>query len=116
MWLVFLYLVVSAISAIAAVSWKYGFSLAGTAVLAVIAGGGLKGSIYAWRALPSEYPLKQKALGIVLAAVCLGLALWIGTGVSFGLFGYRMNGLAWSMIGFVLSLIFVPGRWGLQRD
>ena len=112
MWIVFAYIVVSGFIAWSALaSGIYPAIATGlTVIVAIVGGSGLKGGMHMWRM--EDVPLYGKLIGIAAAAVCLLLALWLGRGFSAQLFGYTISGSLYGLIGFVISFLFVPGRYG----
>src|SRR5690348_12330631 len=74
-----------------------------TSILALIAGGGLRASVF-WG------DRTQKIGGPVIAALLAALAYWLSSGFSVGLFGYLLTGTEWGIIGFFLCFLFVTRR------
>jgi len=82
------------------VGWIVALSIIGSSVLSVFAGGGLRGSLY--------FVFGHVAAGFILACIFMGIAQWLGTMYSVGLFGNQLSGHEWSVIGFVVGFLFTP--------
>jgi hypothetical protein len=103
-WIILIYIVISGIVSFTAISsgWSATLSAAGTSLLSVIAGSGLRGSLYGTKT--------QKVGGFVFAAILIGIAYWLGHLFSAHLFDFDFTGSQWGVIGFVISLVFTP-KW-----
>ena len=102
---IFLYFIFSATIAIGAgIHAGIGVALhaAGGSLLALIAGGGLRGTFRGEKA--------QKIAGSVFALVLLGLAIWVSLGFSVGFFGISISGPIWAALGFVVCFVFADKR------
>ena len=101
-WPIYFYVIVSIITAVSAaldVSWTVGlYTIAGSGI-SVVAGGGLKASLW-WGSKG------QKIAGPIIAILLMILALWLSAGFSTQLFGYTLSGELWSMIGFAVTFVF----------
>jgi len=82
--------------------WRAGLSAAGTSLLSVIAGAGLRGSLYGTK--------PQKVTDFVLAAILISIAYWLGQGFSAHLFGFDLTGSERGLLGFAICLLFTP-KW-----
>jgi hypothetical protein len=101
-WPIFLYLIASIVVAISAggkAGIETGIFVFLASALALIAGGGLKASIwYGDRG--------QKIAGPIIAAAIMGVSLWAARGFSVQLFGYYLSGTLWSIIGATVCFVF----------
>jgi hypothetical protein len=79
--------------------FRRGFFTFLASALALIAGGGLKASVwYGDRG--------QKIVGPFIAAAIMAVALWTARGFSVQLFGYYLSGTLWSIIGAIVCFVF----------
>jgi hypothetical protein len=104
-WPIFVYFIASIMIAISAgvhAGLSVGLHAAGGSLLALIAGGGLRGSFWGDR--------NQKIVGSLIALAILCLSVWISKGFSAGLFGISINGPIWAGIGFVVCLVFADRK------
>ena len=83
--------------------WTVALSIFGSSVLSVFAGGGLRGSLY------SE--INHIIAGFTVACIFMGIAQWLGTMYSVGLFGNQLSGHVWSVSGFVVGFLFTPKKF-----
>jgi hypothetical protein len=77
--------------------WTVALSIFGSSVLSVLAGSGLRGSLYSG--------IGPIVGGLVMACIFMGIAQWLGTMYSVGLFENQLSGHVWSVIGFVVSFL-----------
>jgi hypothetical protein len=105
-WLLNLYVIMSVVVSVSA-AFHVGPAAGAYAVLtiavALIAGGGLKATLF-WG------NTAQKIGGPVATALLVILAYWLSSGFSVGLFSYRFTGAEWGAIGFVIAFL-----WANQR-
>jgi hypothetical protein len=105
-WLLNLYVIMSVVVSVSA-AFHVGPAAGAYAVLtiavALIAGGGLKATLF-WGSTA------QKIGGPVVTALRVILAYWLSGGFSVGLFSYRFTGAEWGAIGFVIAFL-----WANQR-
>jgi len=105
-WPIYVYLIASvAIAGSAAfkIGWGSALSIAVTSFFALVAGGGLKASLF-WG------DKTQKVGGPVVALIVVGLAQWLASGFSVWLFGDHLSGNLWCWIGFAIGLIFTTKK------
>jgi hypothetical protein len=102
-WPIFIYIILSVIiagSALLKVGFGVGFYAFAASALALVAGGGLKASLW--------YGDKaQKIAGPIIATVIMAVALWLASGFSAQLFGYAVSGTMWCIVGAAVCFIFV---------
>ncbi len=100
-WIVSLYLIVSIIPAVVNLfnDVALGLSILFGSLLAVFAGGGLRGSLYGnkW----------QKIGGFVAAVIFMTIAYWLSSKFDFSIKDFSFTGLEWIIIGFFIGLLFV---------
>ena len=108
LWFIYIYWLISMVIAFTAFSagWQAGLSAIGTTLLSVIAGAGLRGSLYG--------PKWQKLAGLGLAVVLIGIAHWIGQGFSAHVFGYDFTGTEWGWLGFLICFLCISKRFALS--
>jgi hypothetical protein len=105
-WPIFVYLIMSlAIAGSAAFKarWSVGLYTIGTSALFLVAGGGLKASLW-WG------DRTQKFGGLFVALVLAAVAQWLSSGFSVRLFGYSLSGGLWGWIGFAICFLFADRR------
>lgn len=109
-WIVYLYLVVSVIPAVFNLfnDVALGLSTLFGSLLAVFAGGGLRGSLYGNKG--------QKIGGFVSAVIFILIAYWLSDKFYFAIKGFSFTGLEWIIIGFFIGLLFVSKTVALGRD
>jgi hypothetical protein len=101
-WPIFAYLVMSIVIAGSAglkVGLSVGLYAIATSSLALIAGGGMKASLW-WG------DKAQKVGGSVIAFALMALAQWLFSGFTVQLFGHFLSGGQWAWIGFVICFVF----------
>jgi hypothetical protein len=101
-WPIYVYLIASlAIAGSAAfnVGWWPGLYTIATSFLFLVAGGGLKASLW-WG------DKAQKIGGSVVAVLLAALAQWLSSGFSVQLFGHPLSGGLWGWVGFTVCFIF----------
>src|SRR5438094_756494 len=103
-WITYIYWITSLVISVTAFTagWRAALSAAGTSLLSIIAGAGLRGSFYGTK--------PQKVAGFVLAAILISIAYWLGQEFSAHLFGFDLTGAEWGLLGFVICLLFTP-KW-----
>ena len=102
---IFLYAVLSiaiAISAGTSAGIWVALHTAGGSLLALSAGVGTRTSLKGGRS--------QKIVGSVIGLAILALSLWISEGFSATLFGVRISGPIWAIMGFVVCFMFSGGK------
>jgi hypothetical protein len=108
-WLLNLYVVMSIVVSVSAafhVGVAAGVCAVLTIAVALIAGGGLKATLFWGNTV-------QKMGGPVVTALLAILAYWLSGGFSVGLFSYRFTGAEWGAIGFVIAFLWgEPARCG----
>jgi hypothetical protein len=105
-WPIYIYLVASvtiAGSAAFNAGWTRALYVITTSSLFLVAGGGLKASLW-WG------DKGQKVGGSIVAFLLVGLAQWLSTGFSVQLFGYHLSGELWGWIGFAVCFVFAKSR------
>ena len=104
-WIIYLYVLFSLVIAFTAFSagWQASLSALGATLLSLVAGVGLRGSLYGTKG--------QKLAGVGLAVVLIGFAHWVGRGFSAQVFGYYFTGTEWAWLGFVICFLFTPKQW-----
>lgn len=109
-WIVFLYLIISVIPAIVNLfdNTALGWSILFGSLLAVFAGGGLKGSFYGNKL--------QKIGGFVSAVIFMLIAYWLSSKFSMSIKGFSFTGLEWVIIGFFVGLLFVSKSIALGKE
>jgi hypothetical protein len=101
-WPIYMYLIASlAIAGSAAyhVGWSTGLLAIAASSLFLVAGGGLKASLW-WG------DKAQKIGGSVVAVLLAALAQWLSSGFSVQLFGQSLSGGLWGWIGFAVCFVF----------
>jgi hypothetical protein len=101
-WPIYMYLIASlAIAGSAAyhVGWSTGLLTIAASSLFLVAGGGLKASLW-WG------DKAQKIGGSVVAVLLAALAQWLSSGFSVQLFGQPLSGELWGWIGFAVCFVF----------
>ncbi len=99
-WLFYIYLVITVVITVAMMlrgQVGYGLALLGASALGFVGGSGIQGSRYAGTGKAGL------ALGVVIFAV--GLVIAYTSGVRLRLFGIDLPGVAWVIIGFVVSYL-----------
>jgi hypothetical protein len=110
-WPIYFYLIMSiAIAGSAAFNagLAAGFYAIATSSLSLVAGGGLKASLW-WG------DKAQKIGGSIVALLLVALVQWLSDGFSVGLFGHSVSGGAWGWIGFAICFVFAGKRLAGQR-
>jgi hypothetical protein len=114
-WPIFVYLLMSIAIAATAVSnagWSAGLSAVATISLFLVAGGGLKASLW-WG------DKSQKIAGPIVAVLLVALAHWLSGGFAVHLFGYFRSGGLWGWIGFAICFVFankkLARRMGIRQ-
>ena len=105
-WLLTLYLIMSVVISLSAafhIGIAAGLYAVLTIALALIAGTGLKATLFWGHTV-------HRIGGPVVAALLVILAYWLSGGFSAGLFSYRFTGAEWGAIGFVIAFL-----WANQR-
>jgi hypothetical protein len=105
MFVMFLYIVMSAALAISAgihAGLWIGLHAAGGSILALSAGVGIRASLKGDRT--------QKIFGGLFGVALFTLSLWISTGFSVTLFGLFLIGPIWAAVGFVVCFLFSGGK------
>ena len=105
-WLLNLYVIMSVVVSLSAafhVGIAAGVYAVLTITLALIAGGGLKATLFWGNTV-------QKIGGPVAAALLVILAYWLSGGFSVGLFSYRFTGAEWGAMGFVIAFLWTNQR------
>src|SRR3984893_8001182 len=105
-WLLNLYVIMSVVVSVSAafhVGIAAGVYAVLTIAIALIAGGGLKATLFWGNTV-------QKIGGPVVTVLLVILAHWLSAGFSVGLFSYRFTGAEWGVIGFVIAFL-----WANQR-
>jgi hypothetical protein len=101
-WLLNLYVIMSVVISVSAafhVRVAAGVYAVLTTAVALIAGGGLKATLFWGNTV-------QKIGGPVVTALLVILAYWLSGGFSVGLFSYRFTGAEWGAIGFVIAFLW----------
>ena len=101
-WLLSLYVIMSVVISLSAAfhaGMAAGLYAVLTITLALIAGGGLKATVFWGNTV-------QKIGGPVVAALLVILAYWLSGGFSVGLFSYRFTGAEWGAMGFVIAFLW----------
>jgi hypothetical protein len=101
-WPIYIYLIMSvtiAGSATYHVGWSAGLRAIAVSFLFLVAGGGLKASLW-WG------DKAQKIGGCVVAVLLAALAQWLSSGFSVQLFGHPLSGRLWGWIGFAVCFVF----------
>lgn len=110
-WPIYVYLIASvaiAVSAAAKVGWASSLCAVVVCFLCLIAGGGLKASLW-WG------DKAQKIGGSFVAALVMALAQWLAGGFSVWLFGRHLDGNLWGWIGFGIGLVFTNRKLAAPR-
>lgn len=105
-WLLSLYVIMSIVVSVSAafhIGIAAGIYAVLTIALALIAGAGLKATLFWGNTV-------HKIGGPVVTALLVILAYWLSSGFSVGLFSYRFTGAEWGAIGFVIAFL-----WANQR-
>jgi hypothetical protein len=105
-WLLSLYVIMSVVVSVSAafhIGIAAGVYAVLTIALALIAGTGLKATLFWGNTV-------HKIGGPVVTALLVILAYWLSSGFSVGLFSYRFTGAEWGAIGFVIAFL-----WANQR-
>ena len=105
-WLLTLYLIMSVVISLSAafhIGIAAGLYAVLTIALALIAGTGLKATLFWGHTV-------HRIGGPVVAALLVILAYWLSGGFSAGLFSYRFTGAEWGAIWFVMAFL-----WANQR-
>lgn len=107
---IFVYVICSGFMAFDAidVGWTVVLSIFGSSVLSVIAGSGLRGSLYSG--------VGSIIGGLVMACIFMGIAQWLGAKFSVGLFGNQLTGHVWSIIGFVVSFLCTQKKFAGETE
>jgi hypothetical protein len=111
LWPIYAYLIVSvavAVSAAAKAGWAPGLYAVVVSFLCLVAGGGLKASLW-WG------DKAQKIGGAVVAALVVALAQWLAGGFSVLLIGHHLDGSLWGWIGFGIGLVFTNRKLAASR-
>lgn len=101
-WLLSLYVIMSVVISVSAafhVGIAAGLYAVLTITLALIAGGGLKATLFWGNAV-------QKIGGPVVVALLVIFAYWLSGGFSVGLFSYSFTGAEWGAMGFVIAFLW----------
>ena len=85
------------------VGWATALSILGSSALSAFAGSGMRGSLYAGVGVVFG--------GLTMAVIFMGLAQWLGTMYSVGIFNHQFSGHEWSGIGFLIGFLFTPKRF-----
>ena len=105
-WLLTVYVIMSVVISVSAafhIGIAAGVYAVLTIALALIAGAGLKATLFWGRTV-------HKIAGPVVAALLVLLAYWLSGGFSAGLFSYRFTGAEWGAIGFVMAFLSANQR------
>lgn len=104
--LILIYVLVSPVLAISAginAGWSAGLCTAGTSALSLVAGGGLRASLWGDKA--------QKIGGFVIAAIMMFLALhFLAPSFSVRLFGFALTGQEWGWAGAIITFLFTDQK------
>ncbi len=102
-WIIYIFILCSGFMAFnsIAVGWGVAFSIIGSSLFSVGAGGGLRGSLY--------FEFGHGVAGFIMALIFMGIAYkWLGPMYSVGLWGNHLSGQEWSVIGFMVGFVFTP--------
>jgi hypothetical protein len=111
-WPIYVYCLISAIitgSSVLRSGWLTGVDACFVSGLSLVAGAGLKVSLW-WG------DRRQKIGGPVFAALLVAVAQWIAGGFSANLFGQRVSGWQWGWIGFAIGFVFTNKKLYLGDD
>jgi hypothetical protein len=110
-WPIFIYFVMSiAIAGSAAfnASWHAGVYTITASFLFLVAGGGLRASLW-WG------DKAQRIGGTIVAVLLVVLAQWLSRGFSVQLFGHYLSGQLWGWIGFGVCFLFVNKKLAIKK-
>jgi len=104
-WIIFSFIICSIFMAFDAITsgWIVAISLLVSALISVGAGAGLRGSLY--------FGMGPLIGGLLMAIIFMGVAQWLGTKYSVGLFGNHLSGQMWSFIGFIIGFVFTTRKF-----
>ncbi|MGB7949112.1 MAG: hypothetical protein WCH75_15610, partial [Candidatus Binatia bacterium] len=114
--IIYIYVIVSivvAVTAFNAAGWQAGLSAFTTTVLVFFAGAGLRGSFFKKGPRKTESPADRqiRLAGIILAAIFLDLAHWLGKGFSVHFIVWDFTGTEWAWIGFLICFVCTSKRF-----